>query len=146
MIYPFPTKQQYLKIMLSYGNFREICKGKTNVLIMCLIQFFLISRSHKKFNFLGLLSCKIQTSFFSKLNWTQGKEENLPVKIRRIWNNIRDDLLNTLWHLISWYICCLTKTALHCKAMATQSDNFPGVTLYCHKFIVINYSILGAAY
>lgn len=61
---PFSNPEQYLEIMLSYGKFKEICKGRANVLIRCLIQFFLISRSHKKFNFLGLLSCKIQTIFF----------------------------------------------------------------------------------
>jgi len=96
VISSFPTKQQYLEIILSYGKFQEICRGRTNVLIRCLIQFFFISRSPKKFNFGGLLSCKIQTIFCSKLNWTQGKEENLPVKIRQIWNNIRNDLLNAL--------------------------------------------------
>lgn len=63
VIYSFLTKKQYLEIIQSYGKFKEICRGRTNVLIRCLIQFFLISRSHKKFNFLGLLSCKIQTIF-----------------------------------------------------------------------------------
>lgn len=100
VIHSFPTKQKYLEIMLSYGKFKEICRGRTSVLMRCLIQYFLISRSHKNLIFRASV-LQNPDYFCSKLNWTQGEEENLPVKIRQIWNSIRNDLLNVLWSLIS---------------------------------------------